>query len=351
MEQILYDRWGRFGLGQDRGRDLPQVGAVHLASGFLLSEMLGCRVEYNADCPPQVVPAEREDLFLDCEKAFQCKAFRRFLNLAESLKSKFGYLVGDINWSGVLNLALDVRGQRLFEDIFDRPNQVHEFLLSISRVVERFSTGIESETGTSSISVNRTVRFFDKPVFLHSECSHTMISSEHYEQFLLPIDRAWSRRHRPFGIHYCGGDPHRHAEAFAKLPHLDFLDVGWGGDVKRLRRALPNTFFNIRLSPVEIVHQTEHEIRETIVRLVRDSGNPHLTGVCCINMDDRVSDEKVDAILETVGDLRRSCARGTKRIVEIRPKGKSAARPLSKKPALRVTEEGPPSDLPSAIDS
>ena len=53
MEQVLYERWGRFGLGADRNRELPLVGATHLAAGFLLSEMLGCQVEYRADGPPR----------------------------------------------------------------------------------------------------------------------------------------------------------------------------------------------------------------------------------------------------------------------------------------------------------
>ena len=36
MEQILYDRWGQYGLGGDRDKDLPVVGGVHLAAGFML---------------------------------------------------------------------------------------------------------------------------------------------------------------------------------------------------------------------------------------------------------------------------------------------------------------------------
>ena len=108
----------------------------------------------------------------------------------------------------------------------------------------------------------------------------------------------------PFGIHYCGSDPHRMASSFARIPHLDYLDLGWGGDVKILRSHLPDTFFNIRLSPVEIARQTQSEIRETIIRLVNDSGNPFLTGVCCINMDDSVTDDKIDVIFQTVTELR-----------------------------------------------
>jgi hypothetical protein len=54
------------------------------------------------------------------------------------------------------------------------------------------------------------------------------------------------------------------AASFAKIPNLDVLDVGWGGDLKVLRAHLPNTFLNIRLSPVELVKQTPGEIRQTI---------------------------------------------------------------------------------------
>ena len=135
-----------------------------------------------------------------------------------------------------------------------------------------------------------------------------MISVDDYERFLMGFDVEWSRKYRPFGIHYCGQDPHRYAETFARLPHLDFLDVGWGGDVAKLRQHLPHTFLNVRYSPVEIVRQTPDEIRATVRRLVHESANPWLTGVCCINMDDQVRDEQITALLEEVAQLRQEYA-------------------------------------------
>jgi len=305
MERVLYDRFGEFGLGEERDRDLPTIGAVHNAAGYLISEMLGCRVEYREDNPPLVVPADREDLTIDVEGAFSSPALRRFQRLLDELKRRFGYLTGDVNWAGVLNIALDLRGQMIFLDLIDREEQTRAFFSRIAEVIDRFTSGIKRETGSTSISVNRTVRHIQGPVLLHSECTLTMISAAHYEKFLLPFDAAWSKIHRPFGIHYCGEDSHRYAGAFAKIPNLDFLDVGWGGDVKKLRSLLPRTFLNIRLSPARIINQTPEEIRQAIITLVTNSGNPHLTGVCCINMDDRVANDKVKAIFETVFELRR----------------------------------------------
>jgi hypothetical protein len=46
------------------------------------------------------------------------------------------------------------------------------------------------------------------------------------------------------------------------------------------------------------------EIEQTIRNLVLDSENPWLTGVCCINMDDKVTDDKITAIFNTVEELR-----------------------------------------------
>jgi len=178
MEQVLYERWGGFGLGADRNKDLPQIGAVHLAAGFLLSEMLGCEVRYSEDAPPQVIPLQKENLHLDIEKVFQSEPFKKFQVLLGLLKNQYGCLAGDVNFSGVLNLALDFRGQEIFLDMRDKTTRVAEFFAEIGTVITKFVSGIQNETGTSSISVNRTVRLFDKPVFLHSECSHTMISVE-----------------------------------------------------------------------------------------------------------------------------------------------------------------------------
>jgi hypothetical protein len=213
--------------------------------------------------------------------------------------------VGDVNWGGILNSALDLVGEKVFMDFLTDPEEIKKQFLQIADVIEKFVTGMSKETGTSSVSVNRNVRNIEKPVFLHSECSHTMIDTGQYEEFLLPIDIEWSKKYRPFGIHYCGNDPHRYAETFGKIENLDFLDVGWGGDVRVLREHLPRTFLNIRLDPVTINFYTDKKLEETITQLVKDSGNPYLTGICCINMDDKVEDSRIHTIFQTVQRIRK----------------------------------------------
>lgn len=304
MEKELYARWGKYGLGEHHAEKRPEVGAVHLAAGYLLSEMLGCEVNYTENHPPQVLAANREDYTVDVEAAFHSPAYKEFVKLTESLKQTYGHLTGDVNFGGVLNIALDLFGQNLFMGMMLQPDDVKAAFNNIASVIDRFTGSVFAETGSTSISVTRLVRHLAKPVFLHSECSHTMISTDDYDALLKEYDVAWNQSKSPFGIHYCGIDPHRYGDTFASLPHLDFLDLGWGGDIKALRAQLPDTFFSLRLSPVEIMNQSNDEIRETITRMVAESANPYLTGVCCINMDDQVTDDKIDTILQTVTDLK-----------------------------------------------
>lgn len=306
MEQVLYDRFGKYGLGEKKDEDVPIIGPVHQAAGYLVSEMLGCGIKYQEDSAPQVLPADLDKLELTGDDPFKTPAWKKFEGLSGKLKEKHGYLAGDVNWSGILNLALDLRGQNLFMDMLDDKDAVKTFFGDIAKTLDQFTAKIEGQTGTSSISVNRNVRHFTKPIFLHSECSHTMISVEDYRNTLMPFDIEWSKVKRPFGIHYCGNDPDRYAEAFSELPHLDFLDLGWGGDVAKLRKHLPETFLNIRLGPVDLINMTPDEIRETVTKLIKESGNPWLTGICCINMDEKVSDEKIAAIFETAENLKNS---------------------------------------------
>lgn len=304
MEKELYDRFGEFGLGADHHKNLPQIGAVHLAAGYLLSEMLGCRIEYGENAAPQVICAHREDFDIAGEDAFKSDAFKKLLALIDALKAKYGYVCGDINWGGVLNIAIDLKGENVLMDMALQPDECKVFFQKIARVVEQFFTFIRSQTGTSSVSVNRAVRHIQEPVYLHSECTHTMISEDDYREFLMPVDMDWSRKYRPYGIHYCGKDPHRHAAAYGELPYVDFFDLGWGGDIAVMRKHLPDTLLNLRLDPVNLNRYSHEELEKLIRESVALSGNSYKTGICCINMDAETDEEKVRTIFRVVEAIR-----------------------------------------------
>ena len=61
MRQALYHRFGDLGLGEADAEPRPIVGPVHLAIGFVVQGMLGCRVRFAPNASPQVVCANLSD--------------------------------------------------------------------------------------------------------------------------------------------------------------------------------------------------------------------------------------------------------------------------------------------------
>jgi hypothetical protein len=60
----------------------------------------------------------------------------------------------------------------------------------------------------------------------------------------------------------------------------------------------------LRLNPVEINSYSSDELREIISSRVEASGDVWKTGICCVNMDSEVRDERVDEIYSIAENLR-----------------------------------------------
>ena len=146
MEKELYDKFGMYGFGMDRNKDLPVIGAVHNASGYFISELLGCKVEYFEDSPQQVYTANHEELKIYTSDIFKTPVFKKLENLLEKLKGKYGYLTGDIDWGGVMNTALDLQTEKVFFGFFEKPEETKNYFRDISKVIEKFTSIISKET-------------------------------------------------------------------------------------------------------------------------------------------------------------------------------------------------------------
>ena len=57
--------------------------------------------------------------------------------------------------------------------------------------------------------------------------------------------------------------------------------------------------------PVVLVQQIPLDIEQNMLSLAAASGSPMLTGFCCANIDDTVSEKQISAIFETAQKLRK----------------------------------------------
>jgi hypothetical protein len=301
MRAGLHQRFGDWGLGEAESAPRPVIGPVHLAAGFLPSAVLGCQIRYTDNASPQVLPANLSDeqvMTLDVPDLENNPAFAKLIVLMDTLEAQYGKLEGDVNWEGVQNVALNLRGPQLFVDYYERPDLARRLLDVSAQTISAMAAYVRRRTGSSSVAVNRIVGAVDSRISLHSNCTVAMISALTYRQYLLDYDQRLAKELWPYGIHHCGADMHKVRDEYAQVKGAEFFDVGWGSDVAACRAALPDAIFSLRLSPVRVSALTPAEVAADVEGLLRAAGPLDRAAICCINMDAETPDENVRAIYE-----------------------------------------------------
>lgn len=308
MREILHQRFSDLGLGEAKAQPRPVIGPVNLAAGFLPSAVLGCEIKFVDEATIEVLPANLTDaqvMALGVPDLEANPVFRKLIKLMDALEARFGWLEGDVNWEGVQNVALNLRGQQLFMDYYDNPALARRLLDVAAQTIAAMAKYVRRRTGTNSISVNRIVGPVDPRISLHSNCTVTMVSAAIYREFLLDYDRRLAAELWPYGIHYCGKDMHKVRQEFARVDGTELFDVGWGSDVAACRAALLNGVFSLRLNPVRVSSLSREVVVADVEGLLRAAGPLERAAVCCVNMDDRTPDANVRAIFHTVDRYRR----------------------------------------------
>jgi hypothetical protein len=307
MRHVLHERYGALGLGEPHPQPRPIIGSLHVAGGFVLPALFGAQVIFSDHEAPVVRPM---NLTADQIRALEPPDVERtspskeLLADMETLEREFGHVVGDFDTDGVLNTALHLRGQQLYLDLYDDPCLAHHLFDAIAATQAQLALAVRRRTGSCAIATNRMISRVDPAIYLHSNCSVQMISPEAYAAHLLPAELSMAQQLQPYGIHHCGNNMHRFAPHYARVPAA-FFDVGWGSDVAACRRALPDAFFSLRLSPVRMLQCRPGEIAADTEQLLRAAGPLEQAGVCCINVDYGTPDDNIFAMAGVVQRYRR----------------------------------------------
>lgn len=293
----------RFGLGAGCGEPRPVLGSQYVAGGFVVPALLGVEIRFSDNQAPWPVPrslSRNEALALSPPEIETTWPMSHLAEDAEWLQRQFGSVVGDLNTDGMLNTALQLRGQQFFLDLVEDEELAAHLCSVIVETQARVAEFLRQRTGTCSVAVNRSILHVDPAIYLHANCSNQMLSPELYRRRLLALECRLAKRLQPFGIHHCGGNLHKFASLYAETGAV-FYDVGWGSDAAQCSRALPDAFLNLRLSPFRMLRCRADEIRADAERLLLAANRATQVGLCCINMDYGTPDENVLALLEAAG--------------------------------------------------
>lgn len=299
MRRYLYERYGHLGLGEKNPikRPLIDFGCVTLPALF------GCKVLFAKNSSPTVKDLNLSDDEItrlrvpDIENSYPLSDIAKQMDYFES---KFGFVVGDLDWDGALNLALHIRGPLLFEDFVSNPDMVHATVDVATKAMVKVVNYIQSRTGTTSISVTPIIADINPKLNVVSNCTVTMISPSHYEEFIFQYDKFLSRSLQPFGVHHCGSNMEKYVRVYQKL-QAKFFEIGWGSDVRECRKVLgPKVYVNARLSPVRLKTCSREAIIEDTRTLIEQAYSLQTFSISSMGIEYETPDENLEAVVEAV---------------------------------------------------
>ena len=297
----LYERFGDEGLGDPDPKPVPLItfGMVMLPAIF------GCEIVFKDDALPWAMPlnlSEKEIMKLEVPDIFHSHPMTDMIGQIEYLQNRYGHVVGDINTTGVQNLALKIRGDRLYVDFFENPPLCRHLLqVCADCVIEMFQFNRKT-TGTGAVDVTPMC---DPKLFVTPNCTAEQISLKTYEDFILPYDNEVADACHPFGIHHCGS-VNEVLEGYAQVRHLAFVEMGFGSDVKRARQVFgPDVAINARINPVLMKNGTAEDVAAEVRDLI-DQGNPlENFSIDTVGLTNGTPDENVKAALHTAKEYGR----------------------------------------------
>jgi uroporphyrinogen-III decarboxylase len=300
MDKALYERFGEVGLGEASPKPKPIVTAAMIT----LPAVFGCEVVYEEEAIPWAIPlnlSEEKVMKLEVPDILNTWPMTEWTKQIDYLKKKYGRVIGDINTTGIQNLALKIRGDQLYIDYFENPRLCHHLLRICTESVKRLFQFNFKATGTGAIDVTPMC---DPKLAVIPNCTEEQISNNIYESFLLRYDNdvADAFQSVGLGVHHCGS-VNEVLTGYSKIRHLKFVEIGFGSDVKRCRDVLgPDVAVNARISPVLMKNGAAEDIAAEVRSLI-DQGAPlHNYSIDTVGLTHGTPDENVKTARRTAAE-------------------------------------------------
>ncbi len=241
------------------------ISAVHGA--MFVSLLYGLDVIYCEENWPSAHP----DRVLSKEQIENLKPFDLLNNPAmiqlleqmDTIEEEWGQIDGYINYQGVINNALRIRGNDIFMDMYEDPDFVHHLFSHITQTMIEASKLIQSMQRKSGFEVN---------LFSVSNCTVNMISPAMYEEFVRPYDIMISEEYERFGVHTCNWNITPYIDSLKEIDKMGYIDMGMVSDMARVKEEFPNARRAVLYSPVELETKSLIEIKNDFKRIYDELG-------------------------------------------------------------------------------
>lgn len=186
---------------------------------------------------------------------------RALYSQMDEIEKRWGTVHGYLNYQGILNVALKVRGNDLFLDMMDDPDFTHAFLGHIAGTIGTLASTVQARQRASGFPVN---------LLSMSNCVMSMVSPAQYEEFVLPLDRELSLRPPRFGVHTCNWVIDPYLRSLRGIEKMGYIDTGLDSDLARVKELFPESRRAVLYTPGLAESATEAAIAADLERVARE---------------------------------------------------------------------------------
>jgi hypothetical protein len=253
--RLVHERFGALGLGQADPKPQPHL---EICGHRFLPALLGCDVIYQPDQAPAVrhLPASSAGEIAAISKP-DLAANRwavEFRAQAETLLGRYGGVDATINHGGPLNVASNVLGAEAFLCLGEPTEEFRAFLRMIADLcLETYDQ--------LTLPLNPHLDA-GRELFL-GNCPVVMLDPGTYRAEVFPADHYLRSHVEKFGLHHCGSMD-RYLCHYQALGPLEYIEVGWGSTVAKVRQAFPTTTLDLLINIQAVQAMRPDGLRETL---------------------------------------------------------------------------------------
>ncbi len=133
-------------------------------------------------------------------------------------------------------------------------------------------------------------------------CPVMLLDPGTYRREVLPADRHLRSQVTKFGLHHCG-PMDRYLGDYQTLAPLEFLEVGWGSTVSRVRAAFPTTLLDLMINIPAVTGMSAASLSETLQEMIRQAAPRALIrDIFLADIGPDVADATVEHFVQAVND-------------------------------------------------
>ena len=263
MRTELRQRFPATRIGRVDQADRPLDLLTGTYGGCTVAAIYGLPILYAPDRWPDTAPAYLTDEQVDRLEPPDLERnphFQRLMEQVEWIEEKEWEVDGFINWQGVFNNALRLRGEQLLLDLKNQPDRARHLLACVG---ETMAEGIQ-RLHRRQRAGGTEVRFV---AVNHSGVNR--LSPQVYEEFLLPLDQRLAEVYGSIGLHHCANGT-AYLRAYAEIPGVAYLDQGLDSDWVSARRLFSEARRGVIYPPAEAVNKSWPEIEADFHRIATE---------------------------------------------------------------------------------